>query len=49
LQQAQGEAANMRDLYPDTLADTRSKGIGLDFAVLCEKLAAAQKLLELLA
>lgn len=48
VREAQGEAADMRDRYADMLADT-SKGAGLDFAVLREKLSDAEKLLKLLA
>ena len=48
VREAQGEAANMRDRYPDIFADTVSQGAGLDFAVLREKLTEAAKLLALL-
>ena len=48
LKEAQGEAANMRDRYPNLLADHKNEGVGLDFAVLREKLEEAAKLLELL-
>lgn len=48
VQQAQGEASNMRDRYANVLGDTHSQGIGLDFAVLREKLEAAATLLALL-
>lgn len=47
VREAQGEAANMRDRYAHVLADA-SQGAGLDFAVLREKLAEAETLLDLL-
>lgn len=47
VREAQGEAVNMRDRYPQ-LANTMENGIGLDFAVLREKLEEASKLLDLL-
>lgn len=48
LNQADAEAVNLRDKYANVLADN-SKGIGLDFAVLREKLREARELIELLA
>lgn len=48
LNQADLEATNLRDKYAALLADS-SKGIGLDFAVLREKLREARELIELLA
>lgn len=47
LQEARGEAVNLRDKYPDALGNTLD-GIGLDFQVLREKLDEALKLIELL-
>ena len=48
LNQADLEATNLHDNYSAVLSDS-SKGIGLDFAVLREKLREARKLIELLA
>jgi hypothetical protein len=48
LRQAQGEAADMRDRHIDLLGNTSDRGIGLDFAVLRDKLDEASKLMELL-
>lgn len=47
LNQADMEAANLRNRYSAILGDN-SKGIGLDFAVLLEKLREARELIELL-
>ena len=47
ISQAGLEAVNMRDKYANLLGDN-SKGIGLDFAVLLEKLREARELIELL-
>lgn len=48
IRDALGDATNMRDRYADLLADTTKQGLGLDFAVLLEKLREAEQLLDLL-
>ena len=48
LSEAQAEIANMRSQYPE-LRNTSGPGIGLDLAVLKEKIEKAEKLLKLLA
>lgn len=47
MQSARGELTNMYDRNKETLLD-RSRGIGRDFAVVCEQLDRAIELLDLL-